>query len=615
MSERQSGPPDWALPGWDAVDPEEPVAVGPGGAGPPARAVRPSPRRPPARSACGSSRSARSPVRSGTRSARIRGCSTCGSRARSAASRYRAPATPTSRSRTSATSSSACGSATTAAARRSRPRPGCGSSSTAGSTCTSRPARCSSTSTRSSRRASATSRCGSRRSRPGSLPRGCSRPPGSGRCRRRPRTIAVITSPSGAVWRDISHVLARRWPLVQVVLVAAQVQGDGAPASIVTAFRRVGAVRRRDARGGPAGRCPGTDDPGPRRRVARGPVGVQRRTRRPGGRRAPAARRVRGRPRGRRDARRLRGRRPSADPVRGRGDRRPGPARDGGRPASCRGPPGDRHGTSSCHGRSRSGRRAARAGSRQPRGPAWLLGANRSGSCSIERPARSRRASAGSGCDSLQHRRHYRVIQRRGSPLPARPSRRRRQRSRSSARTRPSSAVTRSSAARRMARSCAILPTHPADRRSASAWPAARSPPPSTTARPTDEPGPHRVRIRGRAVRGRSGSSSVCWSHRDSAGLPSASMRMPVTGPTDTRPQASDEPARPTADLSFDDALAELQRTIAELEIGEPAARTDACPPRAGRPRCSSTARRYCAARNCGCANWCRRAAASTPSR
>jgi exodeoxyribonuclease VII large subunit len=55
----------------------------------------------------------------------------------------------------------------------------------------------------------------------------------------RPRTIAVITSPSGAVWRDISHVLARRWPLVQVVLVAAQVQGEGAPASIVSAFRRV----------------------------------------------------------------------------------------------------------------------------------------------------------------------------------------------------------------------------------------------------------------------------------------------------------------------------------------------------------------------------------------
>lgn len=41
---------------------------------------------------------------------------------------------------------------------------------------------------------------------------------------------------------------------------------------------------------------------------------------------------------------------------------------------------------------------------------------------------------------------------------------------------------------------------------------------------------------------------------------------MPVTGPTDTR---STDPAAPAiADLSFDDALAELQRTIAELETG-----------------------------------------------
>ena len=55
----------------------------------------------------------------------------------------------------------------------------------------------------------------------------------------RPRTIAVVTSPTGAVWRDISHVLARRWPLVEVVLVACQVQGESAPGSIVTAFRRL----------------------------------------------------------------------------------------------------------------------------------------------------------------------------------------------------------------------------------------------------------------------------------------------------------------------------------------------------------------------------------------
>ena len=41
---------------------------------------------------------------------------------------------------------------------------------------------------------------------------------------------------------------------------------------------------------------------------------------------------------------------------------------------------------------------------------------------------------------------------------------------------------------------------------------------------------------------------------------------MPVTGPTDTR---STDPVAPAiANLSFDDALAELQRTIAELETG-----------------------------------------------
>jgi len=55
----------------------------------------------------------------------------------------------------------------------------------------------------------------------------------------RPRTIAVVTSPTGAVWRDVCNVLARRWPLARVVLVACQVQGDGAPASIVAALRRL----------------------------------------------------------------------------------------------------------------------------------------------------------------------------------------------------------------------------------------------------------------------------------------------------------------------------------------------------------------------------------------
>lgn len=55
----------------------------------------------------------------------------------------------------------------------------------------------------------------------------------------RPPVIAVVTSPSGAVWKDVCHVLARRWPLARVVLVACQVQGEGSAQSIVGALRRI----------------------------------------------------------------------------------------------------------------------------------------------------------------------------------------------------------------------------------------------------------------------------------------------------------------------------------------------------------------------------------------
>jgi exodeoxyribonuclease VII large subunit len=55
----------------------------------------------------------------------------------------------------------------------------------------------------------------------------------------RPATVAVVTSPTGAVWKDVCNVLARRWPLVRVVLVVCKVQGEGSAASIVTALRRV----------------------------------------------------------------------------------------------------------------------------------------------------------------------------------------------------------------------------------------------------------------------------------------------------------------------------------------------------------------------------------------
>jgi exodeoxyribonuclease VII large subunit len=55
----------------------------------------------------------------------------------------------------------------------------------------------------------------------------------------RPAVVAVVTSPTGAVWKDVCTVLARRWPLVRVVLVACAVQGEGSAESIVRGLRRI----------------------------------------------------------------------------------------------------------------------------------------------------------------------------------------------------------------------------------------------------------------------------------------------------------------------------------------------------------------------------------------
>jgi exodeoxyribonuclease VII large subunit len=72
----------------------------------------------------------------------------------------------------------------------------------------------------------------------------------------RPRTVAVVTSPTGAVWRDVCNVLARRWPLARVVLVGCQVQGEGAPASIVAALRRLERWMGEAEASGDAGEAP-----------------------------------------------------------------------------------------------------------------------------------------------------------------------------------------------------------------------------------------------------------------------------------------------------------------------------------------------------------------------
>ena len=51
-----------------------------------------------------------------------------------------------------------------------------------------------------------------------------------------PRRIGVVTSPTGAVLRDIVNVLSRRYPLAELLLAPAKVQGDGAAETIVEAL-------------------------------------------------------------------------------------------------------------------------------------------------------------------------------------------------------------------------------------------------------------------------------------------------------------------------------------------------------------------------------------------
>ena len=69
-----------------------------------------------------------------------------------------------------------------------------------------------------------------------------------------PRRIGVVTSPTGAVLRDILNVLRRRYPLGQLVLAAAGVQGTEAPEQIVNALAALNALGDIDviivARGG-----------------------------------------------------------------------------------------------------------------------------------------------------------------------------------------------------------------------------------------------------------------------------------------------------------------------------------------------------------------------------
>ena len=55
-----------------------------------------------------------------------------------------------------------------------------------------------------------------------------------------PKKIAVVTSPSGSVWHDIQNVVKRRYPLVELAIAPAPVQGEDAAPAIAQALQAAG---------------------------------------------------------------------------------------------------------------------------------------------------------------------------------------------------------------------------------------------------------------------------------------------------------------------------------------------------------------------------------------
>lgn len=52
-----------------------------------------------------------------------------------------------------------------------------------------------------------------------------------------PARVGVVTAPTGAAVRDIINVITRRWPLAEIILYPAQVQGAGAAESVAEGIR------------------------------------------------------------------------------------------------------------------------------------------------------------------------------------------------------------------------------------------------------------------------------------------------------------------------------------------------------------------------------------------
>lgn len=61
-----------------------------------------------------------------------------------------------------------------------------------------------------------------------------------------PKAVGVVTAPTGAAVRDIINVITRRYPLAEIILYPAQVQGTGAAQSVVKAIEYFNATKEVD---------------------------------------------------------------------------------------------------------------------------------------------------------------------------------------------------------------------------------------------------------------------------------------------------------------------------------------------------------------------------------
>ena len=61
-----------------------------------------------------------------------------------------------------------------------------------------------------------------------------------------PKTVGVITSPTGAAVQDIRNILYRRYPLINMILCPVTVQGESAPPQLIRAIKQLDVSQKCD---------------------------------------------------------------------------------------------------------------------------------------------------------------------------------------------------------------------------------------------------------------------------------------------------------------------------------------------------------------------------------